>query len=302
MAAEQLMDVARMKADRRLVEHVEHVHQARAQRGRQRHAADLAAAEGAQRAVERQIAEPHRLEIRQPRLHLFEHHAADLPLPVGQLQIAKERGRVADLHGENLADVLAAQPCGQGLGPQPRAAAGRAGAKTPPAAQEHADVHLVFPPLQPGEKTLQPAKLPLRRPVKNQLPMPLGKLAERHVQGKVEVAGQGDQLFQFVGVRRRVPRGDGPFAQRLGRVGNDQVHVDADDVPETFALRTRPQRAVEAVQPRLGRRILDLAVLAGQLRAESHPLPRSAVDLAEGRGGERGRGERGEGRGARGEG
>ena len=198
----QLMDVAGMKADRRLVEHVEHVYQARTQRGGQRHAADLAAAEGAQRAVERQVAEPHRLEIRQPRLHLFEHHAADLPLPVGQLQIAKEGGRVADLHGENLADVLAAQPGGQGLGPQPRAAAGRAGAKTPPAAQEHADVHLVLPPLQPGEKTLQPAKFPLRHPVENQLPMraPKARGTARPTEGHSRGPGRS-----VLSVRGRTP-------------------------------------------------------------------------------------------------
>ena len=118
-----------------------------------------------------------------------------------------------------------------------------------------------------------------------------GKLAERHVHRKVVVAGQRQQLLQLVGVGRRVPRRDGPLAERLVRVGNDQVHVDADHVAKTLALGTRPQRTVETVQPRLGQRILDAAILAGQLRAEAHPPPRPAVDLDEGRG------ERGEGRG-----
>ena len=282
-----------MKADRRLVEHVEHVHQARSQRGGERHAAGLAPAERAQRAVERQVAQPHQFQIRQPRLHLFEHHAADLSLPVGQPQVAEESRGVADLHGGDFAEVSAAHARRQRLGPQPRAAAGRTRPKAPPPAQEHADVHLVLPPLQPGEKTLQPAKLPLGHPVQNQLPLPCRKLAERHVQRQVVIACQRHQLLQLVGIGRRVPRCNRPVAKRFARIGNDQIHVDADDVSKTLALGTRSQRTVETVEPRLGQRILDPAILAAQLRAEPHPPPRPTVDLDEGRG------ERGGGRGRR---
>ena len=82
-AVDQPIDVGRMQADRRLVEHVEHVHQARAERRRQRDALRFAAAERAQRAIERQIAEPDGFQIAQPRLHLFEHHPADAALPIG---------------------------------------------------------------------------------------------------------------------------------------------------------------------------------------------------------------------------
>ena len=78
-------------------------------------------------------------------------------------------------------DVLAADAHGQGLGPQPRAAAGRAGAVAPPAAEEHADVHLVFPPLQPGEESLQAAELPLRHAVEISPTLLVGQLRERHV-------------------------------------------------------------------------------------------------------------------------
>ena len=167
--AEKLVDVAGMQPDRRLVEHVEHVHQAGAEGRGERHAARLAAAEGSQRAVEREVAEPDGFEISEPGLHLFEHHAADLPLVVGQIELAEEGGGVADLHRRDLADVPAADPRGQRLGPQPRSAARRTDAKTPPAAEKHADVHLVLPPFEPGEEALQPAKLPLRHAVDDQV-------------------------------------------------------------------------------------------------------------------------------------
>ena len=283
-----------MQSDRRFVEHVEHSHQAGTERRSERDAAGLAAAERSQRAVEREVAQPDGLKIPQPGLHLLEHHPADLQLVVGQLQPAEERGGVADLHRPDFADVAAADPRGQGLGPQPRAAAGRADAKTPPAAQKHADVHLVLPPFEPGEKAFQPAELPLRHAVNDQPHLPLRELTEGHVGADVVIAGQCQQFLQFVGVGRRVPRRDRPFAQRFVRIGNDQLHVQPDHVAESFALRARPQRTVETVQPRLRRRILDAAILAGQLRAEPDPPPRLAVDAAESGRGERGERESGE--------
>ena len=80
IAVDQLADVAGVQPDRRLVEHVEHVDQARAQRRGQGDAAGLAAAEGAQRAVERQVAQADLFEVAQPALDLFEHRPADGPL------------------------------------------------------------------------------------------------------------------------------------------------------------------------------------------------------------------------------
>ena len=108
--------------------------------------------------------------------------------------------------------------------------------------------------------------------------VPLGKLPKRHVGRNVVIAGQREQFLQFVRVGRRVPRRDGPLAERFARIGNDQLHVEPDDVSESFALGAGAQRTVEAVQPRLGRGILDAAILAGQLRAEPDPPPRLAVD------------------------
>ena len=70
----QSVDVGRVQPDRRLVQHVEHVDQARAEGGGQGHAPGLAAAERPQRAVERQVAQPDRFQVAQPGIDLFEHH------------------------------------------------------------------------------------------------------------------------------------------------------------------------------------------------------------------------------------
>ncbi len=267
-----------MQSDRRFVEHVQHSHQAGTERRSERNPPGLAAAERSQGAVEREVAQPDGLKVAQPGLHLLEHHPADLQLVVGQWQPAEERGSLADLHRPDFADVAAADPRGQGLGPQSRTAAGRADAKTPPAAQKDADVHLVLPPVEPGEKALQPAELPLRHAVNDQPHLTLRELTEGHVGADIVVARQCQQFLQFVGVGRRIPRRDRPFPQRFVRIGNDQLHVQPDHVAEPFALRARPQRTVETVQPWLRRRILDAAVLAGQLRTEPHPPPRLAVN------------------------
>jgi len=105
---DEAVDVARVQPDGRLVEHVEHVDEAGAQRRGKHHAADLAAAEGAHGAVQGQIPQSYCFQIGQPGADLIEHHAAHLTLPVGQLQIAEERCCLLDLHGRELGDALAA--------------------------------------------------------------------------------------------------------------------------------------------------------------------------------------------------
>ena len=280
-----------MQADRGLVEYVEHVDQAGAQGGGEGDAAGLAAAERPQRAIESQVAQAHRFKIPQPRLHLFEHHAADLALPVGQIQPAEECGGITDLHRADFADILTADLGRQRLGPQPRAAATRARPIAPPAAEKHADVHLVLPPLQPREETFQPAEFPFRHAVDDHVEVLRRQIAERNVHGDAVVRRQGEQFLQLMGVGRAVPWRDRAAAERLAGVGNDQLHVDADDVAETFAFGAGTHRTVETVEPRLRRRILDAAILASELRAEPEPPPGLAVDLNEGRG-KGGEGER----------
>ena len=179
--ADQLLDVAGVQSDRRLVEHVEHVDQARSQGRGQRHPADLAAAERPQGAVQGQVAQPDRLQVAQPG-----GICSSIIRPTCRCQsesdsAADELAGVADLHRRDLGNVLAADPRGQGGRPQPAAAAGRTGTVAPPTAEEDADVHLVLPPLEPGKEALKPAKLPLRHALANQGHLLGPQLRERHV-------------------------------------------------------------------------------------------------------------------------
>ena len=53
-------------------------------------------------------------------------------------------------------------------------------------------------------------------------------------------------------IGRSVPGSDRSFAQRFARIGNDQIHIDIDDVAKAFAFGARAQGAVEAIKARLG--------------------------------------------------
>ena len=131
------------------------------------------------RAIERQVAQPDRFEIAQPELHLLEHHAADAAARQSARSKRRKNSAASRICMAAISAMLRPPIAGvEGLGPQPRAAAGRAGAVAPPAAEEDADVHLVLPPLQPGEKTVQPAELPLRHAVHDQLPLRLRSTAK----------------------------------------------------------------------------------------------------------------------------
>ena len=65
--ANQAADIARMQADARLVHHEERVHERGAEAGREIDALDFAAAQGARRAIEGEIAEADFAEIGQAR-------------------------------------------------------------------------------------------------------------------------------------------------------------------------------------------------------------------------------------------
>ena len=118
--------VALVEADRRLVEDVEHADEARADLRRQPDALRLAARERARRAIEREVADADVVEERQPLADLADHALGDQPLGVGQLELAEVRERLVHGAARDVVDVVSADRHGERLGPQSRAAAGRA--------------------------------------------------------------------------------------------------------------------------------------------------------------------------------
>ena len=131
---------------------------------------------------------------------------------------------------------------------------------------------------KPREEAAEPAEIPLRHTVADQLQLRAGQLAKRYVRGNPVVVGQRQQLFQLVRVGRRVPRCDGAIPQALARIGYDQVHVDVQNVAEPFARRTCAQRAVETQGSRFERRVVDATRLAPPRIAELPHLPRLGID------------------------
>ena len=149
---DQAIDIGRVQADRGFVEHVEHVHETGAERGGEGDSLGFAAAECAQRAIEREVAQANRFEVAQPSLHLFEHGAADGAIVIGEYKSAKKGDGVLNFERAEFGDIFAADLSGQRLGTQPRALTQRAEPITAPAAEKHAQVHFIFALFEPFEK------------------------------------------------------------------------------------------------------------------------------------------------------
>ena len=122
--------VALVQADRRLVEHVEHAGQARADLRGEPDALALAARQRAGGARERQVVEPDIVEEAEPLVDLLQDARGDLALLRRQRRVERRRTsrrpRAID-SARDLADVAAGDLDRQRLGLEPVAVAGLAG-------------------------------------------------------------------------------------------------------------------------------------------------------------------------------
>ena len=85
--ADQPARVARVQPDARLIQHEQRVHQRRAEARRQIHPLHLPAAQRPRRPVQREIAEPHLVEVAEPRADLVRQHLrrrVAAPLSIGR--------------------------------------------------------------------------------------------------------------------------------------------------------------------------------------------------------------------------
>ena len=150
---DQPLVVARMQADRRLVEHVERVHQRRPERRRQVDALRLAARQRRRQAIERQVVEA---DVGQEARAAAESRAGSCRPPPRPSRRARatRRTRAASFTVSAHTDVdrPVADAHVARLAPQPGAAALGARQVAAVPAQEHADVHLVFLALEPPEE------------------------------------------------------------------------------------------------------------------------------------------------------
>ena len=284
--------VALMQTDGRLVEHVEHTDQTRADLGGQPDTLGLTAGERARGTLQRQVLQSDVEQEAQPRLHLLEHLPGDGLLARAQRERVQEVRAVRDRQRTHLGDGLRAtlprrQRDRQDLRLEPGALADRArhiAHEAFVALLHQFGVGLLDLALQERQHALEvgvvradPAVAVLVPDVHllvGALENRLARLGRQLVPRRVHVEAQRvaearHHPGEVLGGVAHGPRGDGALGQRQVRVGHHQVGVDllADAQPD--ALRARAVRRVERKRP--GLKVVDgqrVAVGAGQLLGE----------------------------------
>ena len=125
---EQLVVVALVQADGRLVEDIEHAHQARADLRRQTDTLRFAAGERRARARERQVFQTYRAQEAEAIFDLLQNALADAHLLLTQRQLIHKVERVDDGFFAVVADAKSADRDGEGFAAEPLAAATGTGA------------------------------------------------------------------------------------------------------------------------------------------------------------------------------
>ena len=132
-------------------------------------------------------------------------------------------------------------------------------------------MHLVFLALEASEKTAN--ALVALVAVHDEPPLLGGEILPWHVEPYRGRAGRTFQLGEIRAVVRLGPRLNGALLDRLGRVGDHQVHIQLDDVAKSMARRARTERVVEREQPRLRRLVGQVTGSALEPLRELEPFP-----------------------------
>ena len=280
----QAVAVPRMQADGGLVQHVQRIHQGRADGGGQVHPLELAPGQGPGLTVEGQVLQAHAHEIVQAPADLVEHQTRHLIVARVEFQGLKVGMGVGYAHAADVRDVPPGDPEVQALGLEPRPLAIDAGHVTPVARQEHADVHLVALPLQPLEPAADAVILPVLPAsfaVDDQPAVFFFELGEGAVQRDAPAPAE---LLELPHLPARDPGGpwlDNAVGDGLGRVRNHQVEVEVDGAAEAVAGLAGPERTVEGEEIGLGLGVGQVAGGAVQAVAEALPAP-AVLHLVEG--------------------
>ena len=124
---QELLVVALVQADARLVEHVEHADQARADLGGEPDPLRLPACQGRGGTVQRQVVEAHVEEEAKAGVDLLEYEPGDRHVTLGQFQVQQVLRELADRLGAVRGDRLVVDRDREGDRLEARALAGRAG-------------------------------------------------------------------------------------------------------------------------------------------------------------------------------
>ena len=271
---DQAADVARVQADRRLVQHVERVDQPRAERRRQGHALRLAAREGPRRAVERQVVQPDPVEVVEPASRTWSRtrRATGFARRVGR---GRRGTRAASpiVMAESRGDVEPADLDGQRLGPEPGPAAGGAGASSPAIGSGRPGRASCTTSTPAAGRTRAGPGSPCRgRPRRSAAPA-RASVARTARRSAGRAPGRASsRSCELAAVGRGRPGGDRAVAERLRRVGDDPAEVEVDDPAEPLARRAGAERAVVAEEPGVGLEVIEPAARAAPALVEGQRL------------------------------
>ena len=157
---DQEMRIPAVQSDGWLIQHVKRSHQARAQRSGQLNALGFAARQRGRQPVERQILQPYFIQEPQALADLQQQPVGNACFLVRQSKRFKELRRGFDRHAADIADILAVDLHLPRLDAQAGSMAGGTHGISPIAAQEYADMKLVFLPLQIVKETAHSRKTP----------------------------------------------------------------------------------------------------------------------------------------------
>ncbi len=277
-----------MQADRRLVEHVHHAHQAGADLAGQANALRLAARKGVGLAVQRQVVQPHVDQKVQALAHFLENAPGDFAAPAGQIDGVEEVEAAFHRPARDFRQRLVGDEDVARLAPQALAVALRAGPRGDVARQflaHDARIGLAVALLQVGDDAHEGMLARLRAAlgqvaegdllaaaaVEDDLLQVLGELLEGRLDIEVVVLGQRLDELEVVGVAP-VPAADRAAGQRQFAVGHHPVGVEILLHAQAVAGLAGPVGVVEREQARLELGQAVVADRAGIARREQHFL------------------------------
>ncbi len=264
---DQPLVVARMKANRRLVQYVQGVNQRRPQRCREIDALRLSARQRRRQTIERQVVQADVAEESETLANFAKHLVGDRSFLLRQREAGKEGVGVTDCQAADRVDRAATDLDVAGFAAQARAATFRTRQVAPIAAEKYPDVNLVLLALEPPEESLH-SLVAGAVAVDHETLLVVGQFGPGHVEAQTAHLGGALQVGQLRAVVRLAPGFNRVLRDRLRGIGDHEIHVEFDDVPESVAQRTRAKGVVERKQPRLRQLVRNVTLAAFESFAE----------------------------------
>ena len=292
---EQLIVIAGVEPDARLIKHIKHALQAGAHCACKPDSLRLATAQGGRLAVDIQVAKPHRIQERKPSANLFQNFLADSLFLLGQVELVEELHRFLDGPFRHLGQIMAVERDRVRRAVDARAVAFGANTNLHVLA-EVVDVPHIPQFLHDGDN---PAFRFTRRAVQYGILLRLLEFVPRRIERKMHLVCDVAQVAapEVAENQRAVvllDSRDTAFLDGLRLVRDNQVQVELVTFAHALTGGAAALRVVKAEEPRFQFRNGDAALRASKQRAlqailflplacrqqEAHQLPVSQFQRA----------------------